>query len=69
MPALATDVGACREAVCPDTGRIVQSGDVDGFASALLVLPRANQAATPRRFVLDKGDARVMHRSYQALYR
>ena len=69
LRAVATDVGGCREALCSTTGRLVPNGDQDAFAAALLVLSRLPRTQTPRQFVLSNGDARSMHRAYEALYR
>ncbi len=67
--AVATDVGGCKEAVCPATGRIVPNGDEVAFAAGLLVLTRVPRTRTPRRFVLNHGDAGSMYRAYEALYK
>jgi len=69
IPAVATDVGGCREAVCPMTGRLVPNDDEDAFAAGLLVLTRLPRSRTPRQFVLDTGDSRAMYRAYEALYK
>ena len=67
--ALVTDVGGCKEAVCPLSGRLVPSDDEDAFAAGLLALSRMPKTDMPRQFALNNGDARAMYRAYEALYR
>lgn len=67
-PVVVSDVGACREAVCPATGSLFPAGDVAAMAEALqrgLATPRDR---SPRQFVAANADARGMAQRYQALY-
>jgi glycosyltransferase involved in cell wall biosynthesis len=51
LPVVATDVGALREAICPQTGRIVSPGNPEALAGNILdVLARAPRTS-PRNFV------------------
>lgn len=69
VPVAATRVGACEEAVCPSTGRLIEPDSPDDLAAAILVLSKLSKVKNPRNFVLDTGDARAMHRAYAGLYR
>lgn len=63
-----TDVGGNREALCPATGRLVPSGDPARLAEAIAAQLAVEPAASPREFVVNHGDVRVMTRAYEALY-
>jgi glycosyltransferase involved in cell wall biosynthesis len=52
IPVVATDVGAVREALCPQTSQLAPAGDPHALATALAdVLSRANPGS-PRPFVV-----------------
>lgn len=73
IPALATRVGGCAEALCPQTGQLVAPEDPALLASALMSQRvTANEHATPprvtpREFVVRHRDLRVMSQQYLAL--
>lgn len=55
LPVVATRVGALADAVCPATGRLVPSGDVEALARALReVLSAPPDPARSRAFVADR---------------
>lgn len=67
-PVVLTDVGACIEAVCPQTGVIVPSGDPLALAQAIeSVLARSYSSRSPRDFVVAQRDVRQMVSRYGAL--
>lgn len=63
-----TEVGGTREAICPQTGVLVPSGDPARLAAAISEQLADETAISPRQFVVTHGDVRVMTRSYEALY-
>ncbi|NRB39065.1 MAG: glycosyltransferase [Pseudomonadales bacterium] len=74
VPVVCSDVGACREAICPQTGLLVPKGDVDALGLAInTILTRGKASAaqtsrpSPRQFV-KKGKTLVeMMNCYQKL--
>jgi glycosyltransferase involved in cell wall biosynthesis len=64
IPVVATDVGGLREAVCPDTGRIVPTEDVPSLVDALLSRLSTPLRRSPRDFV----SARFPWSATQAAY-
>ena len=71
--ALLTDVGGCREAVDPDSGLLVDHGDISGLRNALAHLLETGLTATAkdsaREFVLANGNLKRMIQQYETLYR
>jgi glycosyltransferase involved in cell wall biosynthesis len=51
LPVVATDVGALREAICPQTGRIVLPGNPEALAASILEVLGRPQRISPRSFV------------------
>ncbi|HEY5718753.1 MAG TPA: glycosyltransferase [Gammaproteobacteria bacterium] len=68
IPCVLTDVGGCREALCPTSGRLVPPGDPAALADALARLLARPSTRTPRAFVLEHGDLTQMTRAYERLY-
>ena len=68
-----TDVGGCSEAICPDYGLLVPTGDPESLSTALQrqldegCSDEARQAA--RSFVREHGDLERMIDQYQTYYR
>jgi glycosyltransferase involved in cell wall biosynthesis len=51
LPVVATDVGALREAICPETGRIVSPGNPEALAANILDVLTKSPRTSPRNFV------------------
>ena len=51
LPVVATDVGALREAICPQTGRIVVPGNPEALAANILDVLAKAPRTSPRNFV------------------
>ena len=51
VPVVATDVGAVRDALCPETGRLVPSQDAAELARALSACLLSPATVSPRKFV------------------
>jgi glycosyltransferase involved in cell wall biosynthesis len=66
--AVAFDVGGVAEALCPNSGIAVPSGDVGALAAALDRAIGIPQSGEPRRFVLAQRDIADMARAYGRLY-
>ncbi|MFO1036111.1 MAG: glycosyltransferase [Geminicoccaceae bacterium] len=67
VPAVVTDVGGCREAVCPATGRVVPAGDPAALALALGLLIERRPPEEPSRFVRQRFDIQRTVAAYHAL--
>ncbi|MCP5208404.1 MAG: glycosyltransferase [Hahellaceae bacterium] len=65
--AVLTDVGACRETVCPRTGYIVAPGDSLALAAAIQNALRQRVNVSPRQFVTSHRDVKKMVSQYDAL--
>lgn len=66
---VASNVGGIPEAVCPETGYLVEVDNIQGFAQALIstITNQEKHNKSPRDFVLRKADIRHMHQQYRAL--
>lgn len=64
LPVVATDVGAVREVVCSETGRVVASGDSAVLADAILDVAGRRLSAAPRDFAADRFSWENTVRSY-----
>lgn len=67
IPVVATDVGASAEAVCPKTGRFINTADIPGTASALLQAILQPPQDSPREFILQNFEIRKMAKAYHEL--
>ncbi len=67
IPAVVTDVGGSYEALCPETGKLVPSGDARALASALMDSLAIRKDTNPREFVEANADVRLMAQSYAEL--
>lgn len=68
VPVVASDVGSVRQAVDPDTGRLVAPGDPAALADALCGLTfSADAASSCRRFALDNFSIERMITAYDAM--
>jgi glycosyltransferase involved in cell wall biosynthesis len=54
LPVVATDVGAVREVVCRDTGRVVPPGDSAALALALVDILDRRPTVSPRAFTAER---------------
>lgn len=70
-PVVLTDVGACREACCEETGLLVPASDSQAIGWAirrqLRQIAASNETTSPRKFVEDHRDIRQMIVAYQRL--
>jgi len=67
IPTAVTNVGGSRETLCPASGMLIPAGDTDAMASTLLKMLNQFFETSPRRFVQQHGDVRMMARSYATL--
>ena len=64
---VATDVGASSEAVCPNTGHLINTNDIAGTASTLLKVLLKPTQQQPREFILEHFEIRKMAQAYHEL--
>lgn len=65
---VATDVGACCETLCPDSGSLVVSENPQALANAVLdALCQKDKTSSPRDFVIQHNDIRQMVKAYDKL--
>ncbi|MES9905307.1 MAG: glycosyltransferase [Sedimenticola sp.] len=69
IPALLTDTGGCREALCPESGRLVTPGKPDEMAEAITEMLIEQPHRNPRDFVKSEGDVRLMAKAYNDLHK
>ncbi|OUS11968.1 glycosyl transferase [Gammaproteobacteria bacterium 53_120_T64] len=74
VPTLVTDVGAASETLCPDTGVLIPAKDVDALSlnllrvlNAQLKMHSATAPPSPRTFVQQHCDVRLMAQAYSQL--
>lgn len=65
VPVVATDVGGVSEAVAPDSGALVQAGDVNELAQSLRDA-LAQGVSNPRDFIVEHFSLSMMQSDYQA---
>ena len=68
IPAVLTDVGGCREAVCEETGYLVPPNSPASLASALSAALSKKNPKSPREFVLRHGDLQQTISAYERLH-
>ena len=68
VPVVLTDVGGCREAICPDTGRLVTAKSPTELAEALKKALQCTDKETPREFVIQHRNLDQTIKAYEALY-
>ena len=66
-PVVLTDVGACSEAICKQTGLMVVSDNVDALAESLKLQLKRNMIHSPREFVLRGNRIEDMVNAYNKL--
>jgi len=64
VPAIVSDVGGCKNTVCPDTGTAVPPGEVAPLQEAILRFYEKSQPGNPRLFVLGTGSLERTALSY-----
>jgi glycosyltransferase involved in cell wall biosynthesis len=67
VPAVLTDVGGCKEAICPHTGIIVKPNNPILLASAIKRCLQQNSEHSPRDFVINERSIKQMIRQYLSL--
>ena len=67
VPAVLTDVGGCREAVCSETGIIVQANNPTLLSQALLRSLNQKNISSPRAFVENQRSLNKMIQQYVSL--
>ncbi len=67
IPTVVSDVGGCKNALCPDTGHLVRPGNAMALAAALSASLNGSASRSPRDYVLSTGDIRDMVRDYIGL--
>ena len=67
IPAAITDVGGSREALCPETGRLMQPDDPRSMARALTQALQQSSNGSPRHFVLAHADLDNTAQAYMEL--
>ncbi|RKF18774.1 glycosyltransferase [Alginatibacterium sediminis] len=67
IPAVVTNVGASKEALCPGSGLLVEPGSAFTLAQALEQQINNSKVSNPRQFVKKCGDLRTTARNYAAL--
>lgn len=68
IPVVLTDVGGCREAICPDTGRLVTAKSPTELAVALNKAVQCTDKESPREFVIQHRNLNQTIKAYEALY-
>ena len=62
-----SDVGGCKEALCPASGHLVMPGNSPALGAALGASLSESESNCPREFVLNEGDIHDMVRGYVGL--
>lgn len=68
VPCVLSDVGACRETLCPDSGLLAEPGNHEALARSLSARLAVAPARGPRSHVVDWGDVRRMVNAYEQLH-
>ncbi len=68
IPAVLSDVGGCREALCPDTGLLAKAGNAQNLAKKLKQILAQKTAPSPRQFILKHFDLNDIAMIYNMLY-
>lgn len=66
-PVIVSDVGACSETICPDTGGIFSPEDSEMMAKLITRMLSKRANAMPREFVVKNNDIRTMVKAYEDL--
>ncbi|WP_028469040.1 glycosyltransferase [Neptunomonas japonica] len=64
VPVIVTNVGGCKNIVCPKTGITVSAGNIKELQEALLHHSLSSRRTSPRQFVLSKGDLTKTAQAY-----
>jgi glycosyltransferase involved in cell wall biosynthesis len=67
VPAVLTDVGGCKEAVCNQTGRIVEPNNIDMLSAALIETLNQQVNHSPRDFIKKHRSINKMINQYVSL--
>ncbi|OIQ26287.1 glycosyltransferase [uncultured Vibrio sp.] len=62
-----TNVGASKETLCPDSGRLIKANDIHNMADVLFHMLCHGVETQPRQFVLENNDIRNMVKAYESL--
>jgi glycosyltransferase involved in cell wall biosynthesis len=67
IPTLVTDVGGSKETLCLESGSLVPADDAPSMAKMLLKMINTHYQRSPRNFILDNGNVRLMADRYATL--
>lgn len=67
IPAVVTNVGGSCEALCPESGELIPRDDEEAMADAIYRMLLGPPKGSPRAFVKQHGDVRLMAEAYAAL--
>ena len=65
---IVTRVGAAEETLCPNTGRLVEKNNAKLLADSIKCMLAVTSSISPRLFVQQKSDVRLMAQAYAALH-
>ncbi|GLO63432.1 glycosyl transferase [Vibrio sp. MACH09] len=67
IPSMVSDVGACSEVICPETGTLVRKESITDIAGSVMKMLGQKSKKLPREFVVNGHDIRQMVRAYEEL--
>lgn len=67
IPAMVSNVGACSEVICPETGMLVRKNSITDIAGGVMKMMSHKNNKLPREFVINGHDIRQMVRAYEEL--
>ncbi len=67
IPAVISDTGGAKEALCEHTGYLVIPGDVDSLAQGIQSVLNTDSDTTPRDFVANTANLKIMANAYAKL--
>ena len=68
VPCVLSDVGACRETLCPESGLLAAAGDSEGLALSLRQSLSVEPSRRPRSHIVERGDVRRMVSAYEQIH-
>ncbi len=67
IPAIVTDVGCCKDTLCPNSGRLLENHHAKDAANAIADMLNSRLEANPRQFITRHFDVRTMAKAYDDL--